>query len=234
MSRDKIARKKLLQEPDEFLSLSQRVVLWAHANRTRAIAAVGGVVAVVLVALLAKGLVERSREKRAAEVADAVARLVQTGSGAAPANLRQEFAALAAKHAGTPQGRLARYFEAGALAANGDADAALKIHREIAADRGADPDLAALSGVALGYLELSRGASDAALTTFRDLLKSESAAVPRAQLRIEIAAIQEKLGRADEARKEYRGVAADYPEGPWGAKAKERLRALGDAGASAS
>ena len=65
MSRDeKVARKKLLQEPDEFLSLSQRVILWAHENRTRALAIAGGAAAVLLVAVLAKALVERSREQR--------------------------------------------------------------------------------------------------------------------------------------------------------------------------
>ena len=35
MSRETISRKKLLQEPDEFLSLSQRVWLWVHENRQR-------------------------------------------------------------------------------------------------------------------------------------------------------------------------------------------------------
>ena len=36
MARDKISRKKLLQEPDEFLSLSQRVWLWVHENQRAA------------------------------------------------------------------------------------------------------------------------------------------------------------------------------------------------------
>lgn len=235
MSRDeKVARKKLLQEPDEFLSLSQRVILWAHENRTRALAFAGGAAAVLLVAVLAKALVERSREQRATAVADAVARLVQVGPGAAPANLRQEFSTLATRHAGTPEGRVARYFEAGALAAGGDADAAAKAYRELAADGAADPDLAALAKVGLAYLELSRGASDAALAAFQGLLSGGGGAVPRAQVLMEIAGIHEKLGRPEEARKSYREVTGEHADGPWAAKARERLRALGDSGSAAS
>ena len=65
MAKIKAARKKELQEPDEFLSLSQRVWVWLHENRDRAAMAAAGLAAVVLIAVGAKAYFERSRSQRA-------------------------------------------------------------------------------------------------------------------------------------------------------------------------
>ena len=43
-------RHKDLKQPDEFISLSNRVIAWAQKNQTTVLAAVGVAVAVVLVA----------------------------------------------------------------------------------------------------------------------------------------------------------------------------------------
>ena len=45
MSQGKISRKKLLQEPDEFLSGSQKVWLWVHENKDKAGMIAGGIAA---------------------------------------------------------------------------------------------------------------------------------------------------------------------------------------------
>lgn len=233
MSRDTISRKKLLQEPDEFLSLTQRVWLWVHQNPARTAAIAGGVVAVVLGGLLTQSLVERSREKRATAVAAAVAAVSQGGEGKAPADAARELAALATTYDGTPEGRLARYFEAGARVAAGETEPARQLYRTLAALQDAG-ELATLSSVALAYLDLSQGRSDAARSAFEELLKRKDVAVPRAQIMMEIAAIHEKQGRAAEARRLYRDLVAEHPDGSWATQARERLRLLGDLSPAAS
>ncbi len=232
MSRDKISRKKLLQEPDEFLSLSQRVVLWVHDNQKRTVSIAGGVVAVVLLAVLVKVLVTRSHEKRAAELSAAVT-AAEGAAAKAPADRAREFARLAESYRGATEGLIARYFEAGAHVSAGDAEAGRRIYGELAASA-ADPEIAALSALGLAYLDLSQGSLDAARAAFEGLLKLEAAAVPRAQVMLEIAQIHEKQGRSAEALRVYREIAAAHPDGSWAAVVKERVRLLGERESAAS
>lgn len=233
MSQQQVSRKQLLKEPDEFISTSQHVWAWVNEHRSRAGAIAGAVVGAILVAVVAKALVEHSREKRDAAVSAAVARYAQAGEGTLPADLRGEFSELAKKYAGAPAGRVARYFEAGALSAAGDAEKARQAYQELATAK-ADAELAPLSGVALAYLELSQGRDDAALAAFGALLEDKAAALPRAQILMEIAALHEKRGKTAAALEAYREVVAAHPDGAWAAEAKERVRALSGRAPAAS
>jgi len=233
MSQEKISRKKLLQEPDEFLSRSQQAWTWVHDNQRLAGIITGAIVAALLLAVGVKGYVERSREKRADAVAEAVAKYTQAAGGAIPAELRHELAGLADRYAGSNEGAVARYFQAGALAAAGENEQARQIYTSLSAPGAKSGDLASLSLVALAYLDLAGGASDQALKAFQELLKVEGTAVPRAQIMMEIASIHEKQGRPADARRTYEELLADHPDGSWAATAKDRLRLL-PAGPAAS
>jgi predicted negative regulator of RcsB-dependent stress response len=228
------SRKQLLKEPDEFISTSQHVWLWVTEHRTRAMAIAGAVAGAVLVAVLAKALVENSREKRSAAVSAAVARFGQAPEGKLPADLLPELAGLAQKYAGSPSGTIARFFEAGASAAGGDADKARRIYQELRAGDKGGAEIAPLSGVALAYLDLAQGQDDAALASFQALLADKGAAIPRAQIKMEIAALHEKRGKTAEALEVYREVVASHPDGSWAAVAKERVRALAGKSPAAS
>jgi predicted negative regulator of RcsB-dependent stress response len=172
------SRKQLLKEPDEFISTSQHVWLWVTEHRTRAMAIAGAVAGAVLVAVLVKALVENSREKRSAAVSAAVARFGQAPEGKLPADLLPELADLAQKYAGSPSGTIARFFEAGASAAGGDADKARRIYQELRAGDKGGAEIAPLSGVALAYLDLAQGQDDAALASFQALLAEINAEDP--------------------------------------------------------
>lgn len=227
------SRKKLLREPDEFISTSQHAWHWVLEHRTRAGAIAGAAVGAVLLAVLVKALIQSSHEKRSAAVSAAVTRYGQATEGKLPADLLPELNGLAKKYAGAPEGKVARFFEAGALATGGELEKARQAYQDLnTADKGGD--LAPLSGVALAYLELAQGRDEAALTAFQRLLDTKDAAVPRAQLMMEIAALQEKRGRTAEALEMYREVAASHPDGSWAAEAKERVKALGTKGPAAS
>lgn len=234
MSRDKISRKKLLQEPDEFLSLSQRVWMWVHENRRMAGMIAGGVAAAVLLAVGVNAFIERSRGQRSTAVAAAVSRYAQAPGGAIPADLRQELSALADRYAGSPEGEVARFFQAGALAAAGETEQARQIYTALSGAGSQQADLALLAKQALAYLDLAGGAVDAALPAFQQLLKEQGGAVARAQIMLEIAAIHEKQGRAAEARRVYQDLLAEHPDGSWAATAKDRLRMLAELAPSAS
>lgn len=234
MAKIKISRKKLLQEPDEFLSASQKTWLWVHENQKRAGAIAGAIVGVLVIAVLAKSLIQGSREKRAAAVGAAVERYVASRSAAAPpADVAKELADLAAKHGSSHEGTIVRYFQGGTLAAQGDTAKAAELFGGIAKDPKAG-DLATLSKVALAYLDLARGDADAALAAFEALLADSGAAVPRAQIQMEVGAILERKGRLADARRTFQAVAEAHAEGTFGELAKARLAALAEREKSAS
>jgi tetratricopeptide (TPR) repeat protein len=233
MAQEKISRKKLLQEPDEFLSRSQQVWGWVHANQKIAGIIAGGIFAALLLAVGVKGYIEHSRGQRSDAVAEAVAKYTQAASGAIPADLRHEIAGLADRYAGSAEGAVARYLQAGALAAAGERDQARQMYTSLSAPGAKSGDLALLSRVALAYLDLAGGSADAALKAFQELLKTEGTTVPRAQIMMEIASIHEKQGRAAEARRVYEELIAGHPDGSWISAAKERLKQL-PAGPAAS
>jgi len=234
MSREKISRKKLLQEPDEFLSLSQRVWMWVHGHREKTGMVAGGVVVVVLLAVGVKSYVDRSGGQRSTAVAAAVARYTQAPGGAIPADLRQELSALADRYAGSPEGAVARFFQAGALVAAGETETARQLYTTLAGLTAEHDNLALLARQSLAYLDLAGGAVDSALTAFQDLLKMQDGAVARAQIMLEIAAIHEKQGRAAEARRVYQDLLASHPDGSWAGTARDRLRILAESGPTAS
>lgn len=233
MSQPHHSRKQSLKEPDDFISTSQHLWHWVEEHRSRAGAIAGAVVAAILIAVVAKALVERSRESRAAAVSAAVARFGQATEGKIPSDLLPELSGLAKKYAGSPAGSVARFAEAGALAAGGDVERARQGYRELsAAQRGGE--LAALAGVALAYLDLAQGRDDAALAAFQKLLEDKGAALPRAQILMEIGALHEKRGKVAEALEVYSEVGASHPDGSWAAEAKERARALSGKSPAAS
>lgn len=229
MSREKIARKKLLQEPDEFLSLSQRVWLWVHQNQKQTALGVGGVVVAVLAVVGVKSYTEHAHAQRSNALAAAVAKYSQTAGGAIPAEVRQEFSTLADRFASSPEGAVARYFLAGTLVAGGDTAKAREIYTALAAAGAQQADLALLSRQSLAYLDLAGGDADAALAAFQDVLKAPGV-VARAQILLEIALIHEKKGRAADARRAYQQLLDDHPDGAWADSAKERLRLLAEQG----
>ena len=234
MSRETISRKKLLQEPDEFLSLSQQVWLWVHENRQKAGMILGGIVVAVLLVIGVKSYIERSHGQRSTAIAAAVARYTQAPAGVIPADLRQELATLADRYAGSPEGAVARFFQAGALAAAGETEKARQVYATLSSPGAQQGDLSLLARQALAYLDLGSGSLDAALSSFQELLKAQGGAIARAQIMMEIAAIHEKKGQAGEARRVYQEILADHPDGSWALAAKDRLRILAEAGPSAS
>jgi len=228
MSQEKISRKKLLQEPDEFLSGSQKIWLWVHENREKAGMIAGGIVVTVLLMVGVKTYVDRSSGQRSNAVAAAVARYTKASGGAIPAELRQELATLGDRYAGSPEGAVARFFQAGAHAAAGETEKARQVYTALAASGQQQGDLALLARQSLAYLDLAGGAFDAALTGFQEVLKTTDRAVARAPIKLEIAAIHEKQGRAAEARRLYQDILAEHPDGSWAATAKDRLRLLAE------
>jgi tetratricopeptide (TPR) repeat protein len=234
MSRETISRKKLLQEPDEFLSGSQQVWLWVHENRDKAAMIGGGIVAAVLLAVGVKAYVEHAHDQRSSAVAAAVARYAQAPGGVAPADLRQELATLAERYSGSPEGAVARFFQAGAFAASGETEKARQLYAALASSGAQQADLALLARQSLAYLDLASGKSEAALASFNELLAAQGGPVARAQIMLEIAAIHEKQGRTDDARRVYQELLAAHPDGSWTATAKERLRVLAEIKPSAS
>lgn len=233
MAKTKISRKKLLSEPDEFLSLSQRIWYWVHENQTRTAGIAAGAAAVVLLIFLGMKLAQRSHAARVNDLARSVERYLAVKEGAVLAEVPRELEDFAKKHAGNTEGRLARYFLGGCLAGQGDYSRSAEAFLLVEKAATSRSDLGLLARAAQGYLALVRGEDNSALEAFQKLLEEKGVAVPRAQLKIQIGMILEKKARVAEARRIFQDVAQAFPQSAWSAKAEERLRLLDKQGKSA-
>ena len=233
---DQQSRKKLLNEPDEFISTSQHVWLWVTEHRDRALAIGGGVVGAVLARGRREGAhrpLARSRVRsRSPPPWRATAR---RRTASRRADLLPELGGLAKKYAGAPEGKVARFFEAGALAAAGELDKARAGLPGAGDGQGRAATSPPLAGVALAYLDLAAGAGRRGARRLQEPARRDRARPcpgPRSCWRSPRST--RSAGRRRRRRGSTRRCRARTPTARGRPRSKERLRLLAGSGPAAS
>lgn len=226
----KVDRKKLLKEPDEFLTLSARVVSWGKEN-SRLLIMVGTAAIVVLGAVVGIQSYLAYRNNTASEALAAVFPQYQaTLSGQAdPEQLkaaREGLEKVSQTYGASPSGQQARLALANLLLQSGQYEQSAKVFHDLADDADLPGPLLPLAVMGYGQaLEGSKKYTEAA-EAYATAAKSSGPALANS-LALDQARALEAGGEKNAAIAVYRGLAREGKDRNLALMAKLRLANLG-------
>ena len=145
MDKVKLARKKELEEPDEFITRSQLALRYAIENKNRILGVAGAVFAVLIIIAVVRYMSEKSENDAFLEQSRLTARygelVAKEGPEAAYRAVRDDFEKFLADRSGTVAGMLGRVRYADICFEGGDAEKAIPLYEEALPDFSHDPSL---------------------------------------------------------------------------------------------
>ena len=221
--RYKTGKKKLkLNEPDEFQSLTQKVMDYIKENTKQAYIVLGAI-AVVVVAIVLFGIWKDTDRKNAMyqeaealkyyDINSAVPGGKPMGSLDRYKKAKELFDQIVKSHGGAAAD-IARYYKANSEMEMGDVEPAIAGYAEVIAKSGKNPVLVSLATMRLAEAYLAKGDKQKAIDTFHNQIKAENGYMKDAALYM-VAKVYESTGSADDAKRAYEKLIKDYPDSPY-------------------
>lgn len=227
MTGNKMSRKELLKEPDQFITVSGRLIAFGRRHQRPLIYGAAAVL-VLLVAFTAVRYFTARAENRAFALLDAHTaqyrqRLAAEGPQAALEAVADDFESLIADYGGRTGGRLARVRYGDVCYAAGRYERAVELYRGALADFEDEPFYRSLLLTGLGYAYQQQGDAARAAEFFGRVVEA-----PDAPLRDEslfmLAQTRAAQGDAGAARAAYRRLLDEHPQSTYAPLARERIR----------
>lgn len=220
-----------LTQPDEFLTLSEKVADYVMLNMKQVLAGVGIVVAVIAVAVGAYYWKEAGKNKAAHLFFQASRHMQAAESQADAAKAEADLASartiydnLIKEYGGSSLTPAAHYQLGNIDARLNKWDDALKHYNDAAAKDGGSI-VATAAKQKIAYVKWSKGDKEGALKDFDQLLAANGS--PKDLIHVEKGRLLEELGKKEDALKAYNAVIADFKESPFLGDATRRYVALG-------
>lgn len=226
----KVDRKKLLKEPDEFLTLSARMVNWGKEN-SRLLILVGTAAIVVLGAVVGIQAYLSYRNNTAAEALAAVfphyqATLTGQADPAQAKTAREGLEKVAQTYGASPSGQQARLALANLLLQTGDYEQSAKVFLDLSDDADLPAPILPLALMGVGQaLEGSKKFTEAA-EAYASAAKAGGPALANS-LALDQARVLEAAGEKEAAVGIYRRLAGEGKDRNLALLAKLRLANLG-------
>lgn len=220
-----------LTQPDEFLTLSEKVADYVMLNTKQVLAGVGIVVAVIAIASGIYYWKEAGKNKAAHLFFQASKQMQAAESQADAAKAEPELAAARTiyenivKEYGSSSLVPAAHYQLGNIDARlSKWDDALKHYHE-AVTKDGNSIIATAAKQKVAYVKWAKGDKEGALKDFDLLLAAPGSA--KDLIHVEKGKLLEELGKKEDALKEYNAVIADFKESPFLGDATRRYVALG-------
>jgi predicted negative regulator of RcsB-dependent stress response len=226
----KINRKKLLKEPDEFLTFSEQAVAWAKDN-AKFLMGVAVCLALAVGAWVGIGAyMEHRQDQAAGALANSFESYAKAVEGKAdPAQektARESLAKVVDEYGSTAAGIQARLALGDLLVEKAKYADAEKVFQTLSAESGLPPAMGPLAWHGLGLsLEGQQKYTEAA-GAYEKAMK-EAGPTLRNSYRLDLARVQEAAGQKDAAIKTYREAVANPPDPSSLDLVKSRLVVLG-------
>ena len=223
MAKNRVSRKQMLNEPDEFVTTVNQVLQWAKEN-TRALI-VGSCVLLVAVAVFSIFSYQRQTRASAAEtrLGQALAKyrtaVDEKDPTAALEEVRDDFEALSASYGNTPAGRLSTVMYGNICIAGLDYDDAVVQYKKSLEQFGPASSLGnvVLNGLATAYQQ--KGDYNQAVSYFKQIADGTGTALKDAAL-YNLGLLYSQLGQVEESGKAYDRLVAEFPQSMYAKLAK--------------
>jgi tetratricopeptide (TPR) repeat protein len=224
----RVTRKELLKEPDEFLTLSAKVIRFAADNQKQIAYATIGIVAVVLVFFLYQYVSARSERKAFALFQEGFAHhvnLASTPSADSDAVAREKFTEVIEKYGSTSAARLALPMKGDLDYRQGAYDEAIALYEKALEAFSKDQGFRGLMWNNLGYAYEGKKDYRSAVQWFQRLAESEGELM-KADAYFNLGRMYEALNEKEKALEAYDKVAKGYPESVHAQPAREKVAHL--------
>jgi predicted negative regulator of RcsB-dependent stress response len=220
------SRKELIKGPDEFITLTGKLIRWARNNTKPLI--IGTCAFFVLIALISVYRIYNTQRERSAAVllsqnltAYLEARNLENNSDKALATVRPEFERLIAEYGGQPAGRAGRLLLAHVALSGHASDEAIALYRKALSDFSGDPSLHNIlrNGLATAYMQ--KGDQGAAIEHFQAVATGKSVLLKDAAL-FHLGYLYSTLGEAEKSRQAYLQLKSDFPDSMYSDIAREK------------
>jgi tetratricopeptide (TPR) repeat protein len=224
--KQKLTRKEFLKKPDEFVTVTTRMLQWAAAHRKQL---VYGVSAVVIAALLfaAHQFVSNRAQKRAFQLlAQNLAKYEelrgQQDSAKAYEAVSGGFQQLIDKYGGNNGGKLARVIYANICFQAGHYKQAIDLYDRALTNFEGEPLIRNLILDGLGYAHEQLNEYAAAAKVFDRLVHDPNVLMP-AEAWFNLGCLYAKLGESEKSRQAFQKILSDYRDSIYYDMVKERL-----------
>ncbi len=225
MAKKRVTRKKLLKEPDEFITFSAKMIRFAQENR-KYLQWGGGICVIILLSISIYNYVLFKNEKTALKMLASA----MTGGATIADSLqpdpatRQNFETLVDAYPKTGAGRIAKLLYADILYKAGDYDRAALIYRQALADFYPEPSFKNVILSGLGHAHREMGDTASAIQYFEtiafgsdELLKDEAL--------FQLGHLYEQTGDSAKSTDAFKKIVSDFSDSLYTSIVKEKIGA---------
>jgi predicted negative regulator of RcsB-dependent stress response len=221
----KLSRKELLKEPDEFLSLSRRMLQFAVDHKKSITIAAAAFFGLLLAAAGFRYYTVRAEDRAFAQLREASA-IYEAASAGKSAQEAQRAAAAAFeklfdRYAGKAAARIGRVVYADICFRGGNPQKAVELYTQALDSFGEDPALSSLIHSGLGYAWEASGNLENASASFQKVAEG-SDSIFKDDALFQLARINERMGKISEGAKLYSTLPEQYPGSLFVEIAKEK------------
>lgn len=227
--------KKDLKQPDEFITFSSRLLQQVIKQKNKIMAALGGIVVLVLIITVMNYLSQKAENKSLLMLSAAVSRyetlLDENGKVDAYQGTRDELTEIIDTHGGNIGGKLANYFLANTSFAAEDYEVSADLYRKAVADfKGVFP-FETLAKSSLGYALAQQGDHGAAADVFEDMT-ADGDSVMADEYLFALARQYAASGKTDLQKEIAKKLIDAYPESIYTNVMQEKFPSLAQSSAS--
>jgi predicted negative regulator of RcsB-dependent stress response len=226
MAKNRVTRKQLLKEPDEFLTLSARLLEFAVKNKRQMIwVGIGCLILVIAVAGF-RYHSARSESHSFALLSQTMVKFANLSQEKGPATgfleVEGDFKNLIDNYGGTTGGKLARVMYADLSAQGGYPDTAIPLYKKALADFEGEPRVKHKILLSLAYaLEAKREYKAAA--DYLETLAADKGAVGAGEATYNLGRIYALMGEAQKSQAMYEKLLSDYPDNMYADLVRSKL-----------
>ncbi|MFZ5570000.1 MAG: tetratricopeptide repeat protein [Thermodesulfobacteriota bacterium] len=210
-----LERKKELAQPDEFISLSSRMIQHVVENKEKV---AGGVAAFLFLCLVVIGyqyVSKRSELNASNLLGRETIRYKDALASKSPVEALQtvkaQFDALIDKHDGTVAGNIAHIRMGDMLFEAGDYDQAIQHYQVALTSFGKDPELKDMVLSSLGYAHEAKGDWSKAVEYFQTVSENKEGSMQDEAL-FHLGVLYAEMGEKEKSRKAYQEIIDNHPD----------------------